>query len=570
MILASFFASIFLSSAMVTTRKKPPRPPAPAEATENPTPPPPALDTGASTSMSPPEEHTGISKDPPGLNNEPSTSTASSHQSSTSYIISTNEDFPTSIEALLALEKDFPSLKVSTNISNKGDYILKPGNPDSLQILNNTNVLSTGKTINLSPYCRPPKKTKMVLEDYPLGFPLSRLREHPLIDSASRLIARPSKEETRQVLVNVLGDPPTELQLGIFGTFRLREYYQEPIRCGKCQRFDHHVSKCRSKARCGVCSEPHLTDLCITKLKEGYPTTAKCPNCGDSHHAWNPKCPERLQRLVLPSKVALSSDQRPPRTFTRKIHTWNTSSPADSPSTSRLYSSAIKSTWPRPPPTKQHPSPPVILPSSKCTGCGTVNNSQDMEFLTTILQMGFALVGKHANRENIQTAIQTILNVKPAEIAGTSDAASESAADHPNIAQATPPEDAPGTSLKTSEPSNHTNLTLSAVSSHDTESTLSEGLSQRKRFRRLSSGSEKLKKSSCSSLETGPQLNQHSTDNQTANDEVEDFDLNFPTLHPITVQSSKDGTPPVIHIPNGPPPNDYANSNFSTDSDDGQ
>jgi len=193
-----------------------------------------------------------------------------------------------------------------------------------------------------------------------------------------------------------------------------------------------------------------------------------------------------------------------------------------------------------------------------------------MEFLTTILQMGFALVGKHANRENIQMAIQTILNVKPAEIAGTSDAASESAADHPNIAQAMPPEDAPGTSLRTSEPSNHTNLTLSAVSSHDTESTLSEGLSQRKRFRRLSSGSEKLKKSSCSSLETGPQLNQHSTDNQTANDEVEDFDLNFPTLHPITVQSSKDGTPPVIHIPNGPPPNDYANSNVSTDSDDGQ
>ncbi|ROT69723.1 hypothetical protein C7M84_012045 [Penaeus vannamei] len=388
---------------MVTTRKKPPRPPVPAEAAENPTPPPPELDTGASTSMSPPEEHTGISKDPPGINNEPSTSTASSHQSSTSYIISTNEDFPTSIEALLALDKDFPSLKVSTNINNKGDCILKPVNPDSLQILDNTKVLSTGKTINLSPYCRPPKKTKMVLEGYPLGFPLSRLREHPLIDSASRLIARPSKEETRQVLVNVLGDPPTELQLG-------------------------------------------------------YPTTAKCPNCGDSHHAWNPICPERLQRLVLPSKVALSSDQRPPRTFTRKIHTWNTSSPADSPSTSRLYSSAIKSTWPRLPPTKQHPSPPVILPSSKCTGCGTANNSQDMEFLTTILQMGFALVGKHANRENIQTAIQTILNVKPAEIAGTSDAAPESAADHPNIAQAMPPEDAPGTSLK---PASHPTIQTS-------------------------------------------------------------------------------------------------------------
>lgn len=110
-----------------------------------------------------------VSKDSLDNTEDQSTSTASS-QSSTSFIISSIEDITTSIESLLALEKDFPTLKVST-INNKGDYILKPTNPDSLQILEHTRVLSNGKTINLCSYSPPLKKTKMVLEGYPLGFP---------------------------------------------------------------------------------------------------------------------------------------------------------------------------------------------------------------------------------------------------------------------------------------------------------------------------------------------------------------------------------------------------------------
>lgn len=115
-------------------------------------------------------------------------------QSSTSFIITPNVDFPTT-EALLALEKDFPKLKVSNKITNKGDYI--PTNPDSHHILKSTRVLSNGKTINLCLYSPPPKKTKMVLEGYLLEFPLGCLQEHPLIETASCLIVRPSKEETR-------------------------------------------------------------------------------------------------------------------------------------------------------------------------------------------------------------------------------------------------------------------------------------------------------------------------------------------------------------------------------------
>lgn len=50
--------------------------------------------------------------------------------------------------------------------------------------------------------------------------------------------------------------------------------------------------------------------------------------------------------------------------------------------------------------------------------------------MTNILQMSFALVGKHANQDYIQTAIQTILAVKSADLAGPLLTASDSTANN--------------------------------------------------------------------------------------------------------------------------------------------
>lgn len=80
------------------------------------------------------------------------------------------------------------------------------------------------------------------------------------------------------------------------------------------------------------------------------------------------------------------------------------------------------------------------------------------------------------------------------------------------------------------------------MSTLKTESTSMGGLSQRKRFR-SSSGSDKLENSSLSSHDAH---HQYPSVQRNPND---DFDLSFPPLRAITVQSSDDGTPPVIHIP---------------------
>ncbi|XP_069171776.1 uncharacterized protein [Procambarus clarkii] len=105
---------------------------------------------------------------------------------------------------------------------------------------------------------------------------------------------------------------PPSSHLGIYGQFSLRLYNPEPMRCYRCQRFSHHKDDCRGPERCGVCSELHKTDICKNLHKEGNATKAKCPNCGDTHHAWNKRCPERVKRIQ-----DFGSSQQPKTTTSR-------------------------------------------------------------------------------------------------------------------------------------------------------------------------------------------------------------------------------------------------------------
>ncbi|KAG0723275.1 hypothetical protein GWK47_042970 [Chionoecetes opilio] len=96
------------------------------------------------------------------------------------------------------------------------------------------------------------------------------------------------------------GQPPAKLTLRSWGTYTLRPYRSEPVRCYKCQRFNHLQVRCEHSVRCGVCSLNHPTEDCIGRHKAKEATTAKCPNCERKHHAWNPQCPERLRKMPQP------------------------------------------------------------------------------------------------------------------------------------------------------------------------------------------------------------------------------------------------------------------------------
>lgn len=249
----------------------------------------------------------------------------------------------------------------------------------------------------------------MVLEGYPVGFPMECLEDHPQIESASRLKVRSSKEETRQVLVTIVEDPPSKIHLGIFGTFSLREYHKEPLRCSKCQWFDHHISKCRSKPRCGVCSEEHLSDICFRKIKEGSRLTSKCPNCGLGHHAWKPICEERRKRLNIPAGLKTTRSQNN-HSFPWESHSWRNKPvaqfsrlPTPSVSYARAVSAAAKDSRPSPAPSL------ISLPPQPCH-CHQQDTNHEADFLSTILQMGLLLVGRQVDHRLIKEAVTTVLH----------------------------------------------------------------------------------------------------------------------------------------------------------------
>lgn len=84
---------------------------------------------------------------------------------------------------------------MSTKITSRGDYILQAKDNSTL-LLQNMKIVSTKKAASLGFFDPPPRKTKMVLEGYPLWFSMNHLEEHHLIKPATCLRVRSLKDES--------------------------------------------------------------------------------------------------------------------------------------------------------------------------------------------------------------------------------------------------------------------------------------------------------------------------------------------------------------------------------------
>jgi len=304
-----------------------------------------------------------------------------------------------------------------------------------------------------------------------------------------------------------------------------------------------------AEVRPGAASALNLTS-CIKKYKEGTPTISKCPNCGEGHHAWNTACPERLKRLVYPSSESIV-EQRTPRVFTHKLHTWmKTANPAT------VDSSMTNSTTNTGPSIPVRPNFPEVKPhhTNKCTSCGNPNNStQDFEFLTTILQIALSPVGRKTDRSQIKEVVSNLL---VSERPGTSVPPSQPTEE----THAPPPVNTSLTSSPTQDTSLHTTQQTTThvlqnqgrypVRITTTESASSNGTSQRKRFRR-SPTSDNQENETLSDQDYQSSTNQNVASQQPP---IEDeFDLHFPPLGTVSYSTTTEGSLPVLHIPENNP-----------------
>lgn len=147
-----------------------------------------------------------------------------------------------------------------------GSSVLLPLTDETYAILYSltTESNSTVKIIKLDPQT---KATKPVVMGYPVRMPVELLKRYPLVEEATLCVSTKYKWDTRQVLVTVRGPPPPHIVLGNWGTFYLRPYTPEPLRCFNCQQFGHHQASCTKPAVCGICSALHPTEQCIAKYK---------------------------------------------------------------------------------------------------------------------------------------------------------------------------------------------------------------------------------------------------------------------------------------------------------------
>lgn len=102
----------------------------------------------------------------------------------------------------------------------------------------------------------------------------------------------------------------------------VRKDKKEPLRCAKCQKFNHIAKNCTSAVDiCGTCGNDHRTSSC-----NSYRTT-RCVNCRSQQHtSWSRSCPEFAKRCqdmddkypenrmpYFPTENAWTQITRPPK-----------------------------------------------------------------------------------------------------------------------------------------------------------------------------------------------------------------------------------------------------------------
>ena len=206
------------------------------------------------------------------------------------------DGFNTSYDAVAALEEELPGLSARNLIGKDGSTVLVPSDEESCRLLS-TLANTEGARVRVIKVDPQVQTTKGVVMGFPLRLPPSLLLRHPQVESATRCQTSRTQEDTRQVLVTLRGPLPPSLPLGNWGTFYLRPFTPEPMLCFRCQRFGHHQAVCTRHQVCGMCSGQHETRVCLEKYRAKQEVVHKCPNCSGPHHAWNPICPVRLQRV---------------------------------------------------------------------------------------------------------------------------------------------------------------------------------------------------------------------------------------------------------------------------------
>ena len=105
-----------------------------------------------------------------------------------------------------------------------------------------------------------------------------------------RLFSDPIKATVPLFVLTFLGSRPPSIKIG-YTKYNIDQHIPNPMRCGKCCRWGHTTTKCRSPLTCGRCSaRGHRHTECTA-------TTICCPNCKEEHEVNSKTCSHYLLEL---------------------------------------------------------------------------------------------------------------------------------------------------------------------------------------------------------------------------------------------------------------------------------
>ena len=181
--------------------------------------------------------------------------------------------------------------------SSTGRNIIKAENHKAAETLSNLKSLY-GKSIRFVQMDPSKKITTALLLRVPHPITPSDVMELvPEIKDASRLTVWNAETmttvETRSLKIQWDGSRlPHSIDLGILGTYETKPFVHPPVRCYKCQRFNHTFSTCNARHdTCDLCGGPHRTKICVDKCNANQEVKLKCSNCKGEHCTASGRCP---------------------------------------------------------------------------------------------------------------------------------------------------------------------------------------------------------------------------------------------------------------------------------------
>ena len=158
---------------------------------------------------------------------------------------------------------------------------------------------------------------------------------------ASRRFKNKKDEYTTLIKFETEESIPANTTIFLNGSKRIIRLFGQPnivLRCLKCQKYGHHISKCKNEARCPRCARSDCDNSCFQDN-----SMRKCANCGGPHSATYGGCPvykKESEEQIKKQKVKTYADATK-KHLDKRIETTKTSVEAVKKSVSEIQQQTV-------------------------------------------------------------------------------------------------------------------------------------------------------------------------------------------------------------------------------------